>query len=458
MGDFSVSGRRVVVVGAARSGVAAAELLASRGARVVVTDIKPAIPDEGRLRSAGIEVELGDHRPDLLASAELIVVSPGVPLDQPAFSPASRLGISIIGELELASRWLAGRIVAITGTKGKSTTTALTGRILESAGLDARVCGNIGAPVSMEVPTATPDTVHVIEVSSFQLETTDTFRPWISVLLNFTPDHLDRHTSVDDYRRAKMRVFARQMPDDWAVVNGSDPEALAMSAATRAQRLLFSVDSQLDEGIVVRAGEIVHRTKDREVALVPLSAVRLVGRHLLSDVLAAVAVGRLAGAPPAAMLEAIESFKGLEHVMEPVGEIDGVRFVNDSKATNVESARCSMANVPGRVVPIIGGRYKGGDLTLLRSALSGRAPAIIAIGESKGLVRETLGDLAPVQEAESMTDAVVRAFGSATAGDTVLLAPACSSFDMFDDYAHRGRVFRREVEALSNEIRRGREG
>ncbi|HVB38553.1 MAG TPA: UDP-N-acetylmuramoyl-L-alanine--D-glutamate ligase, partial [Vicinamibacterales bacterium] len=337
MTEFSVAGRRVTVVGAARSGVAAAELLAARGARVTLTDLRPAIDEAPRLASLGVALALGGHPAGLFEGSELIVLSPGVPGDRPDVARARAAGVPVIGELELASRWLKGRVIAVTGTKGKSTTTALIGRLLQAAGRDAMVGGNIGVPLSAQVATSTAATLHVVETSSFQLEETGTFHPWIAVLLNFSTDHLDRHGTVEAYARAKSRIFVNQTAADWAVVNADDPAVLDMAAAGRAQVVRFALDAPIADGFAVVNDWIARVDRQGVTPLVPLSAIHLIGRHLVADVLAAAAVGTIAGVDPAVMTRAVDGFRGLEHAMEPVGAIGGVRFVNDSKATNIEA-------------------------------------------------------------------------------------------------------------------------
>ncbi|HWJ57775.1 MAG TPA: UDP-N-acetylmuramoyl-L-alanine--D-glutamate ligase, partial [Vicinamibacterales bacterium] len=314
---FSVSGQRVVVVGAARSGVAAAHLLVTRGASVVLTDTRETIDPADELRRAGVVLELGGHRPETLASADLIVLSPGVSPRQADVAAARAAGVPVIGEVELASRWLAGRIVAITGTKGKSTTTTLVGRMLAEGGFKAAVGGNIGVPLSAQVAASTPDVIHVVEASSFQLETTEQFRPWIAVLLNLSADHLDRHDSLEAYAAAKGRIFSNQQADDFAVVNVDDAPSLAL-ARTRARLVPLSPSAAIDDGIVVTSEAIAHRRAGVDAPLVPVSAVRLLGRHLLTDVAAAAAVAEIAGVSPEAMVRAVEGFTGLEHALEPV--------------------------------------------------------------------------------------------------------------------------------------------
>ncbi len=445
---FDVNGKRVTVAGAARSGLAAAELLARRGAAVTLSDTRAEIPGADVLVRLGVALELGGHQLATFTEADLVVLSPGVPPEQPAVAAARERGVPVIAEIELASRWLQGRVIAITGTKGKSTTTALTGRMLETAGFRVAVGGNIGVPLSAQVAESTPDTFHVVETSSFQLEQIDTFHPWIAVMLNFSPDHLDRHPSADAYGAAKARVFENQDADDWAVINADDPSVLELARRGRARRRLFARRSEIPVGTVIDDGWIVDRTADRAERLVPIDAIHLLGPHLVNDVMAAATVGAIAGVSPVAMTAAVETFPGLEHAMELVAEIGGVRFVNDSKATNVESALRSIESFDRGLVPIIGGRFKGGDLRLLREPLAARAKAVVAIGEARPLVREALTDVVPVHEAEALDEAVARAYALAQPSGVVLLAPACASFDMFRDYAERGRRFKEEVRRM----------
>ena len=445
---FSVEGRRVTVAGAARSGIAAAELLARRGAHVTLSDIRADVPEAAPLKAHGVSLELGGHQIDTFAKADLVVMSPGVPAEQPAVAAARGRGVPVIGELELASRWLLGRVIAITGTKGKSTTTALTGRILETGGYTVTVGGNIGAPLSAQVARSTPDTLHVVEASSFQLDAIETFHPWIAVMLNFSPDHLDRHPTVEAYAAAKSRIFENQDAADWAVINADDPSVLRLAERTRAAKRLFARRTSLPDATRIEDGWIVDRHGAKSDRLVPLDAIHLLGPHLVDDVMAAATVGALVGVAPAAMTVAVETFPGLEHAMELAGDVAGVRFVNDSKATNVESALRSIESFDAGLVPIIGGRFKGGDLRLLREPLKARAKGVVAIGEARGLVREALHDAVEVHDAASLEDAVRTAFELAKPSGVVLLAPACASFDMFRDYAERGRRFKEEVARL----------
>lgn len=454
MAGFSVAGERVVVVGAARSGIAAALLLARRGARVVLTDVKPQIEAAAELVAAGVSLELGGHDAESLLRADLIVLSPGVTWGHPAIEQARAAGVRVIGELELASRWLQGKVIAVTGTKGKSTTTTLIGRMLEQGGARVAVGGNIGLALSAQVDASTPDTLHVVEVSSFQLEGTDTFHPWVAVLLNFSADHLDRHASVEEYSEAKARILANQLSSDWAVVNADDPHVLELARRGRARQLRFGGPA-LDEGISVTADAVVRREGSREETLVPISSVKLIGRHLLADVAAAAGVATIVGTPPPAMRRAVEGFTGLEHALEPVAEVRSVRFVNDSKATNIEAARRAIESFDTGLVVILGGKFKGGDFRELRESLATRAVAVIAIGEARPRIKAALEGAVAVRDAATLRDAVRAGYAAASPTGTVLLAPACSSFDMFRDYAERGRAFKAEVAELKRELEAG---
>ena len=454
---FSVRGRRVTVVGAARSGVAAAELLVRRGAVVTLTDVREQIDEADQLRAAGVVLELGGHQPATFADADLIVLSPGVPPRQPLIESARRAGIPVIGELELASRWVRGRIVAITGTKGKSTTTTLTGRMLEAAGHRVLVGGNIGLALSAQVDQSTEDTIHVVEASSFQLESVELFRPWIAVLLNFSPDHLDRHATIEEYADAKARIFVNQAASDWAVLNADDPGTLALAAQGRARRMVFSLTGKPGDGVVLAGDRIVRRSASGDEPLVPLASVKLLGRHLVADVLAAAAVSSIVGVDSESMTRAVAGFTGLEHALEPVAEIAGVRFVNDSKATNIEAARRAIESFDEGVVVILGGRFKGGDFRDLIEPLTARHATVVALGEARPKILEAIGSSSVVREATDMGAAVRTAFAMAAPGETVVLAPACASFDMFRDYAERGRVFKQEVLRLAEEWKGTRE-
>lgn len=455
MSEFSVSGQQAVVVGGARSGASAARLLVERGARVTLTDRRGMVDEADALAAAGVRLVLGSHPADVFASADLIVVSPGVPHSMAALVAARERGVPVIGEVELAFRWLRGRVIAITGTKGKSTTTALTGAILEQAGRRVFVGGNIGPPLSGQVNESTPDSIHVVEVSSFQLETVDTFHPWIAAMLNLSADHLDRHADYREYTDAKARIFARQTERDWAVVNADDPQTLELARGGRARYRRFALHAA-GADVTIAGGCVVERGTGEDVTLVRTSDVRLMGPHLMADVLAAATITRIAGVEPVHIAAAVSAFRGLEHAMEWVDQIDGVRYVNDSKATNLDSARQAIETFEAGLVVVMGGRYKGGDFGSLRDALVERRAMVVAIGEAQPLIREALGTAVTVVDANSMAEAVEAAAMAGTPGGTVLLAPACSSFDMFVDYAARGRAFKSEVARLRTRVEGGR--
>ena len=449
---MELAGKGVVVVGLARSGVAAAELVASRGARVVATDSKPEgeLAQEAlTLRDQGMRLEAGGHRVDTFRQADLVVVSPGVPWNAPELEAARAAGAEVIGELELGYRLLKGTVVAVTGTKGKSTTTAALGAMLRENGGDVRVGGNIGTALSGLVDGSTDATTFVLEVSSFQLEASDTFHPHVAVFLNLSPDHLDRHASFGEYAAAKARIFARQDEGDWAVVNADDPGVLALAAPARSRKLPFSPRGVRADGAFFE-GEHARLTLDgRSEALFRRDEVRLPGAHLAVDLLAAAAAARLAGAPSEAIRRAVRGFRGVEHVLEHVADIRGVAFYNDSKAPNVDAARKSLDSFDTPLLVIVGGRYKGGDFGLLAPSLARRGRMVLAIGETRDRVAEALSATVPVVACDSLRDAVEGALVHAKPGDTVLLAPACSSFDMFRDYAERGRAFKDEVRRLA---------
>jgi UDP-N-acetylmuramoylalanine--D-glutamate ligase len=459
---MELEGERVVVVGLARSGIAAARYLADHGARVVATDRKTAseLPEEAlSLALQGVVLELGGHPPTAFTGASMVVVSPGVPWDMPELEAARRAGVRVIAELELAYRRIAGPVAAVTGTKGKSTTTAALGAMLREAGRDVRVGGNIGEPLVGLVKGSKASTIFAVEASSFQLEGIDRFRPKVAVFLNLSADHLDRHASFEDYAQAKARIFKNQRPEDWAVVNADDGHVLRLAESTRARIVRFSVrEEAAPHSLVAGGGDAAYfesglarlRRAGATETLFPRDAARVPGPHLAGDLLAAAVAARLLGAEPAAISRAVASFRGVEHVLELVAEVRGVRFFNDSKATNVDAARKALEAFDGPVIAIVGGRYKGGDFADLGPALAARGKAVVAIGEAAGRVEESLAGVVPVLRGRTMSEAVERAFGAASPGDTVLLAPACSSFDMFADYAARGRAFKEEVGKLGH--------
>jgi UDP-N-acetylmuramoylalanine--D-glutamate ligase len=454
---MGLAGKRIVVVGLARSGVAAADYLARQGARVVATDGKAEadLPQEVlKLLQRGVELELGGHRRETFTSADMAVVSPGVPWDMAELQQARAAGVDVMAELELGFRLLKGTVAAITGTKGKSTTTAALGAMLKEKGGDVRVGGNIGLPVCALLDGATDQTQWVLEVSSFQLEGTRRFHPHLAVYLNLAADHLDRHASFEEYAAAKARIFTNQTPDDWAVVNADDPHVLAAARSGRARLVPFHVTSAAaPEGAFLEGQQARLRRAGREETLFERSDVRVPGEHLALDLMVAGTAARILGATTEQVRAAVRSFRGVAHVLEHVADVGGVAFYNDSKATNVEAARRSIEAFPSRVVVILGGRYKGGDFAELAGPLAARGSAVVAMGEAAPRVEEALAAHVAVARAATLAEAVTRAFASARAGDTVLLAPACSSFDMFKDYAERGDAFKAEVQRLVQQER-----
>ena len=447
---YDVSGRHVAVVGGGRSGLAASRLVVSRGGRVTLIDAKADLAERADLEALGVQLQAGAMPDDVPASADLVVVSPGVPADAALLDAARARGVTVIGELEFAASFVAGPIVAITGSKGKSTTTTLVGRMIEASGQPVLVGGNIGVPLSSQVDASTSATWHVVEASSFQLETIDRFHPHVAVWLNLSPDHLDRHRTEDAYERAKARIFERQEPDDWAVVPAADRRIGGHASRAGVRIVSFGVDLDVEEGVGL-AGDVIARRRASEPvqSLVPVSAVKLTGRHMLGNVMAACAVADLAGVSGAQMSRAVEGFSGLEHALEYVATIDGVRFYNDSKATNVDAATMAIEAFDGPVTAIVGGVYKGGDLARLGAPLKARGGSVVAIGEAAPLVEQALAAYVPVTRALSLDDAVTQASLERRGAGVVLLAPACASFDMFRDYADRGRSFKAIVARLA---------
>jgi UDP-N-acetylmuramoylalanine--D-glutamate ligase len=363
----------------------------------------------------------------------------------PELEAARAAGVPVLAEIELAFRNLKGRVAAVTGTKGKSTTTAALGAMLRARGGDVRVGGNIGEALVSMVEGSTEKTDFVVEVSSFQLEGIETFRPHVAVFLNLSPDHLDRHPSFEAYAQAKARIFENHTATDWAVAH-----SLVRTHGTRSRVVRFheGEEPQTAAAAFFRADQALLRLAGREEILFPRSSLHLPGRHLAGDVLAAAAAARLLGAEPAQITRAVAEFRGLPHVLEHVVTSQGIGYYNDSKATNVDAARKSVESFGGPLIVIMGGRYKGGDFRDLRPALAQRGKRVLAIGEARAQIWKALADTLPVGECGSLREAVERAAEVAVRGDTVLLAPACSSFDMFRDYAERGEAFKDEVRRL----------
>ncbi|HKD84125.1 MAG TPA: UDP-N-acetylmuramoyl-L-alanine--D-glutamate ligase [Terriglobales bacterium] len=448
---MDLAGKRVLVVGLGKSGVASARFLTARGAKVGVSDAKsqeqlreeiPALLDQG------IIVETGQHGERTFRDQDLIVVSPGVPFDVPQLVHARELGIPVIGEVELAARFLKGHIVAITGSNGKTTTTALAGEIISAAGRKTLVGGNIGTPAISFADRSTDDSWIVLEISSFQLETIETFHPHIAVVLNITPDHLDRHRTFENYAAAKARIFENQTAGDFAVFNADNEPCVALASQTKAQVRWFSRLKEVRNGAFIRGDRIVWRDAKAEREIMPVSEIGLKGAHNVENVLAAVTVGMLAEIEPAQIRRAVAEFKAVEHRLEYVATIGGVEYYNDSKATNVDATIKALESFPGGIHLILGGKDKGSDYSVLNDLLRERVKRVYTIGAAAAKI-ESQAHGAEIVSAGTLDAAVRRASEAAVPGEIVLLAPACASFDQFDSYEHRGRVFKDLVRQLA---------
>jgi UDP-N-acetylmuramoylalanine--D-glutamate ligase len=448
---MELNGKRVLVVGLGKSGVASALFLKRHGAKVSVSDTKSG--DELRneipvLLDNGITVETGGHGERTFRGQDLIVVSPGVPVDAPPLVQARSLGETVIGEIELAAQFLTGPIVAITGSNGKTTTTTLVGEIMTAAGLPALVGGNIGTPAISLAERARSETVIVLEISSFQLETVQTFHPKVAVVLNVTPDHLDRHRTFEIYIDAKARIFANQRPEDYAVLNADDPTCVSMEKRTRAQVFWFSRQKEVERGAWVRDGAVVFRDSAGQREVLQIADIPLKGAHNLENVLAAVCAGMLMGCPPDKIRAAVHNFKAVEHRLEFVASIGGVDYYNDSKATNVDATIKALESFPANIHLILGGKDKGSDYTVLNDLLRQRVKRVYTIGAAAAKIESQIKG-PEIVHAETLDNAVRKASAVAQPGDVVLLAPACASFDQFKSYEHRGKVFKDIVRGLA---------
>jgi UDP-N-acetylmuramoylalanine--D-glutamate ligase len=454
---FDLSGKRVLVVGLARTGVVTSLFSAGYGATVTATDGRPEselAETAAKLRAAGVKLELGGHIDASFLEQDLIVVSPGVPAKLPSLELARKQGVPVWSEIELAWRFLRGKLVAITGSNGKTTTTALLAHILQTSNIPTLVGGNIGTPLLALVERSTDTAVTVAEISSFQLETIDKFRPEIGVLLNLTPDHLDRHGTFEDYANAKLRMFENQLERDMAVLNADDAEITKRMPA-KPHIFWFSRQKRVATGAFLRDNEIIFRNEGSEAALARRDQIPLRGEHNVENVLAACAAAYLAGATPAAIASGVKSFRGVEHRLEFAGEISGVQFYNDSKATNVDAAVKAIEAFPGPLVVILGGKDKGSPYTPLRDLLHERARVVLLIGEAAPKIAADLGGAVEIRQAGTLERAMQLAAEAAQPGDTVLLAPACSSFDQFENYEQRGRAFKELAARSENQSATG---
>jgi UDP-N-acetylmuramoylalanine--D-glutamate ligase len=451
---IELKGKRVLIVGLGRSGQAAARVCAEQGANVTVTDRRgpEALAAARATLSPGTVEELGGHREATFLAADLIVLSPGVP-ELPEIAAARRAGVKITGELEVGSWFNQGTIVGITGTNGKSTTTTLCGAILRASGSPTFVGGNLGEPLCEAVGTraASPGGMSVVEVSSFQLETVETFHPRVAVLLNITPDHLDRYDDFEAYAAMKARIFAHQGPSDFAVLNADDALVRRSAEGIAAQPVMLSTSRQLERGGWVEGDALCVRLPGGERERYPLHNPSLVGRHNHENALAALLAARLVGATPSEARRALLEFRALAHRMELVADAAGIEYYDDSKGTNVGAVTAALSGFPRPVVLIAGGKDKGGDYTPLAEVFAKVGRAVVLIGEAADRIEESFSKVvAPTQivRAASLEEAVRKAATLARSGDAVVLSPACSSFDMFRDYAHRAEVFRGAVKTV----------
>jgi len=449
---LELKNKRVLVVGLGKSGLAAARFLKTLGARVTVSDARPAtlIAELSELLDQGFMVEAGSHGLLTFRRQDLIVVSPGVPMSTPELKQVRAMGAHIIGELELGFEYLKGEVVAVTGSNGKTTTTSLIGEILKAAGRATLVGGNIGRPVTAMVEESTAESWSVLEVSSFQLETVETFRPRIALVLNITPDHLDRHGTFEVYAGLKARITEFQTAEDFLVLNGEDKETQMIAAKTKAQVYWFSGRRPMKQGAFVHGESIlfVPREGAKAEPVMPVAEISLAGAHNVENVLAAVCAAKLAGVESETIRAAVRDFKAVEHRLEFVREVGGVRYYNDSKATNVDATMKAVEAFAGGIHLILGGKDKGSDYRVLEPLLRERVKTVITIGSAAEKIEHQLDGVVKIERAETLQRAVAYAHEVAAAGDTVLLAPACASFDQFENYEQRGRVFKELVQAL----------
>lgn len=452
--DMNLSGRKALVVGLGESGLAAAKWLAQQGSHVTVSERqagsdldKDALPD---LLRSGIKIELGGHNVKTFTETDLIVVSPGVPLDIEPLSVARERGISIIGEMELASRYLKTPSIAVTGTNGKSTVVRLIGDMLLKGGKSVFVGGNIGRPLTRYIGGEQRADYVVLEISSFQLDTTQTFSPLVAVILNVSPDHLDRYADYDSYARSKQRICANQGPGQILILNDDDPLLRGLQPKNGPTILRYGLRDRPGLYAFLDHGQIKAKTPGEQMITLDLDRFTLPGDHNKANLMAAAVASLALEIFPSAIQEVIDRFEGLPHRTELVETVRGVAFYDDSKATNIDATIKSIASFSRPVVLIAGGRHKGSDFTPLVGAASGRVKGAVFLGEASCLLGEAFGNKISWSKATNMTDAVSLAFGKAQKGDVVLLAPACSSFDMFRDFEHRGAVFRKAVRRLKD--------
>ena len=446
--------KKVLVVGLGKSGLSVARYLSKKGAQVGVSELREeAELDRALLQDTwqlGIALETGGHKEETFLNADMIIVSPGVPLDIGPLKAAEEAGIPILGEMELASRLTDTPIVAVTGTNGKSTVTAFLGSMLKGAGLEAFVGGNIGTPLMDYAAGDWRADYALVEVSSFQLDTMQNFSPMISLVLNITPDHLDRYPDYEAYVQSKLSIFRNQGAGQYAILNDDDQTLSQFEPAGGVSVLRYGLERRQNRQAHVQGMSIMAHLPGEKEQFFGLEGFKLPGRHNLENLMGVILVGLLLGIGPRIMQKTIEQFQGLPNRLEHVGTLRGVDFYNDSKATNVDAALRAVATFDRPIVLIAGGRHKGADYLPLVEASTGKVRKAIFLGEAKHILAEAFKGTIPFALAEDMRDAVSQSFSSSEPNDVVLLAPACSSFDMFTDYAHRGKVFREEVERLDH--------
>lgn len=448
----------VLVVGLARSGVAASDVLMDVGARVRITDSRPEPVGRevtARLRDRGAELELGANTIDFARGSDVLVVSPGVPLDNPVVRWAYGEGLMVMGEIELAYCLSDARFAAVTGTNGKSTTVSLLGTMISQATDRVKVGGNIGQAVTPMAHGLGREWIVVVEVSSFQLDTCISFSPEVSVLLNITPDHLNRYASYEAYRESKARLFSNQGPEDVAIVNLDDPDSVRASEDIKCRKLFYSIKQEVDEGAFVKGEKVVVRVGGTALEVFLTDDLRIKGPHNLANSLAAALAATTLGFGPKAIRQGVKEFPGLEHRFEYVGVIEGIEFINDSKATNAESMLSALEAVEPPVVLIAGGQDKGGDFSVVAPLIEEKVHTVFAIGESRAKLHREFSPLVSVAYADTLEEAVRRSFEICPASGRVLLAPGCASFDMFTDFEHRGREFKAAVQRLKQEREAG---
>ena len=442
--------KNTLVVGLARSGVSAANLLHKLGANVTVTDEKgeETLSDNVKKIEKGISLKLNGHDSVNINGIDLTIISPGVPWDSPFLNKIREKGIRIMSEVEFAFQQLQAPFIAITGTNGKTTTTTLTGEILKRGGKKVFVGGNIGNPLCEEVLNGGKSELVLSEISTFQMEGSETFKPYISAILNITPDHLDRHESMDEYIELKKRVFINQDENDYMILNLDDEIAAGFSTEVRGKKVFFSRLKEVENGAFVREDKIIFKNDGREETVCSLKDLKLIGVHNIENTLASVAISGICGISGKIMRDVISEFKGIKHRMELVREIRGIRFINDSKGTNVGATVKSLQSFNEPIILIAGGKDKGSDYLPLKGLIEERVKFLILIGDAKKKIAKSLNGFKNKIEADTLENAVKEGYKRAKSGDIVLLSPACASFDMFRDYEDRGEQFEEIVNRL----------